>query len=310
MTETKGKFRVATFNAENLFMRYRFRSGQGVYADEAGFTINNLAFDIYDEADKRVTARAIKETNADVLCLQEVESLPCLETFNARYIPGMRYRHRMLVDSHDPRHIDVAVLSRYPIVRVRSHRDERAPGNNAYLFSRDCLEVDVEVPGGKVFTLYVNHFKSMVGGRDATRAKRERQAQRVADIVDARLRDRQDTGNFAVVGDLNDYVDAKTSLGPLLEHKALRNVVDRLPQPERWAHYYAGGNEYRQLDYVLLSERVDEAAKKPVPGIVRKGLPWRAERYAGERFEEVGEEEPKASDHCPLYVDIPFSALR
>jgi hypothetical protein len=34
------------------------------------------------------------------------------------------------------------------------------------------------------------------------------------------------------------------------------------------------------------------------------GLPWRAERYDGEGFEEVGENHPKASGHCPLYVRL------
>jgi hypothetical protein len=39
---------------------------------------------------------------------------------------------------------------------------------------------------------------------------------------------------------------------------------------------------------------------------MRKGLPYRAERYAGERLTNVGENTPKASDHAPLYMDIEF----
>lgn len=42
---------------------------------------------------------------------------------------------------------------------------------------------------------------------------------------------------------------------------------------------------------------------------MRKGLPYRAEDYGGPRFDGVGENEPKASDHCPVFVDIPFSTL-
>lgn len=302
-------FRIGTFNVENLFIRYRFRHEQPVYADDLGFTINDLAFDIHSSEEKRITAKAIKETRADVLCLQEVESLPCLDTFNARYLPGMRYKHRILVDSHDPRHIDVAVLSHFPIVRVRTHREDRANGNPTPVFSRDCLEVDVDVDG-KPMTLYVNHFKSMIPTREKTYPRRAAQVSRVVEIIDERLRRPGDTGNFAVVGDLNDHMEGKTSLKPLVQHKALRNVVDRLPEKERWTHYWADGNEYRQLDYVLLHERLDQAAGEPVPGIMRKGLPWRAEEHTGERFDEVGERSPKASDHCPVYVDIPYSALK
>lgn len=42
--------------------------------------------------------------------------------------------------------------------------------------SRDCLELDLPLPEEGVLTLFVNHFKSMLGGRDETRPKRERQA--------------------------------------------------------------------------------------------------------------------------------------
>lgn len=37
---------------------------------------------------------------------------------------------------------------------------------------------------------------------------------------------------------------------------------------------------------------------------MRKGLPYRAEKYQGIRFENVGEDNPKASDHAPVYIEI------
>jgi endonuclease/exonuclease/phosphatase family metal-dependent hydrolase len=293
--------RVATFNVENLFSRYRFRANVDPNLDD-GFTRNDLAFQIHDDDAKRITARAIDAVNADIICLQEVENLGILERFNSRYLGGMRYRHRMLIDSHDPRYIDVAVLSRYPFEFIKSHRAERNSANTTWLFSRDCLEVDVSV-NGDVLSLYVNHFKSMMGGRAETRARRLEQATAVRDIVNDWWQSVDFAGNFVVVGDLNDYPGAGTALGSLLNHPHLVNVVNRLPANQRWTHYWAGGDEYRQLDYLLLPRPLaDQNPGRPV--IERRGLPWRAERFGGQRFDDVGDSDPKASDHCPLYMDL------
>ncbi|MFO1432807.1 MAG: hypothetical protein U1F76_22255 [Candidatus Competibacteraceae bacterium] len=53
----------------------------------------------------------------------------------------------------------------------------------------------------------------------------------------------------------------------------------------------------------------DKPADKPKLGIMHKGLPYRAEEYSAPRFDGVGEDKPKASDHCPVFVDIPFPVL-
>jgi endonuclease/exonuclease/phosphatase family metal-dependent hydrolase len=293
--------RIATFNAENLFARYDFRKNFDGRRG-GGFTVNELAFEIYDEVDKQITARAIRALDADLLALQEVESLPVLDAFNARHLAGMGYAHRILVDSHDPRSIDVAVLSRHPIVSVASHRHERNAAGTAPLFSRDCLEVTVQA-GKKELLLYVNHLKSMVGGRAQTAPKREEQARRVAALVSARWKARKYDGNFVVLGDLNDYADGETSLRPLVRHPGLEDAVARLPEAERWTHYYAGGNEYRQLDYLLLSRGL-AARNSGKPSILRTGQPYRAARYAGKRLENIGHDNPKASDHCPVAMDL------
>jgi endonuclease/exonuclease/phosphatase family metal-dependent hydrolase len=284
-----------------MFARYRFRDSFQPTADD-GFTINDTAFRIYDEESKKITAKAIRAVNADVICLQEVESLPVLDRFNSFYLGGLKYAYRAVIDCFDPRQIDVAVLSRYPIVSLRSHREERNKKGTAFLFSRDCLEIELNV-GGKALTLYANHLKSMMEGREATRARRQEQAERVAAIVDARWKKSGYKGNFVVLGDLNDFPEGKTGLGALLEHKGLANVLTRLPASEQWTHYYAGGNEYHQLDYLLLSAGLAKANPgKPV--VMRRGLPWRAQKVEEERLDGVGENDPKASDHAPLYMDI------
>lgn len=312
------KFRLATFNVENLFARYRFRQNLSPVGED-GFTVNDLAFNLVDETAKRITAKAIAATKADIVALQEVENLPVLDRFNSRFLASRKYRNRVLIDGNDPRAIDVGLLAKpgFDIVSIRTHRDTRRAGSpGVKLFSRDCLEATVAVPddngGTRSITLFVNHFKSMMGGRQDTRARREEQAQGVLDIITDRYGPNLD-GDFAVIGDFNDFIDdpPKHGLGALVDHPQLVNVIAELrDEDDQWTHFFAREDSYTQLDYILLSRRLFEAAGDDLDtDIVRDGLPFRAERYDGDRFDDIGEDRPKASDHCPVVVSIPVDAL-
>jgi len=50
--------RIATFKVENLFAKYRFKENYKP-TDSSGFFINDLAFSIYHDDPKRLTAKAI-----------------------------------------------------------------------------------------------------------------------------------------------------------------------------------------------------------------------------------------------------------
>lgn len=300
------KIRIATFNCENLFARYKFNEG-GASGD--GFTINETSFDILSTRAKRLTAKAIKEADADIICLQEVENLPVLDRFNSQFLGwsrDKRYRYKTLVDGNDPRKIDVAFLSRIPPVSMRSSRHLRNAANSYWLFSRDCLRADFEV-GGEILSLYGNHFKSMMDGRRDSRPRRLEQAEGVKDLIEADYGPDLD-GNVVVLGDLNDYPQrdqgTTTALNSLLDHSHLVNPLDRLPRRDRWTHFWARQGEYRQLDYIFLSKQLDDSSNNPAPERVLQGLPWRAEDVDDERFEDVGHDNPKASDHVPLVIDL------
>ncbi len=302
--------RIATFNCENLFARYKFRENASA---GNGFTINDLSFDILSTRAKRITGTTIRALDADIICLQEVESLPVLDRFNSEFLGGSasrRYNYRTLFDGNDPRSIDVAFLSRMPVKSMRSSRDLRSENRRSKLFSRDCLRVDFEV-GGETLSLYGNHFKSMIGGRKETRNRRKAQAEGVRDIIEADYGPTLD-GNIVVLGDLNDYPQrgqgTTTSLGALLDHASLVDPLDRLPANERWTHYWDDEDEYRQLDYVLLSEKLDEASSNPIPELELRGLPWRADQIDVDRFPDVGHNSPKASDHAAVTVEIEVGA--
>ena len=319
------QIRLATFNCENLFARFKFNKNiDPNSAIEKGWTADQTHFDILKEEEKKFTAQAIMETNADVIALQEIENLQALRRFSntQRSLKNQGYDHMIVIDGNDPRFIDVGVLSRYPIENIDTHIHEKAEGSRSPLFSRDCLECDIVLPENKRLRLFVNHLKSMYNpknpcsGRKDTRKKRLLQAQRVKQIVSEQIPD--SSGNseqaFAILGDFNDYLETdsqgQTSIGDLVNWERVENVVARLPKPDQWTHYYKGnrrcgfGKTYKQLDYILLSKSIAERNESARPDIIRKGLPLEADRYNGARFRGIGKNGPKASDHCPIVIDI------
>jgi nitrite reductase/ring-hydroxylating ferredoxin subunit len=129
------------------------------------------SFDVFNADQRQLAALALARGGEhplpDLVVLQEIESLIALRVFNERYLGGY-YTEALLVDSRDYRQIDVGVLAA-PTVQldqVRIHVDLLAkPGEQfkpdwPWQFSRDCLEVEVRLAGGRPLIVFVNHFKS------------------------------------------------------------------------------------------------------------------------------------------------------
>jgi endonuclease/exonuclease/phosphatase family metal-dependent hydrolase len=311
--------RLATFNCENLFARFKFKANVNPQnAIINGWLPDKTFFVINDEVSKRLTAKAIKASKADVIALQEVESHAALRRFRNKYLGGSNsYKYSILVDGNDPRLIDVAVLSKYPIERVDSHIHEWDDELNWFMFPRDCLECEIILPGNKSIRLFVNHFKSMLekrdpcNGRRKTRDNRLHQSKKVKNIVLHEFAGGE--GNFAILGDLNDYLETdqqgETGINDLVNWTKVENVINRKSPDERWTHFYDGNPQcghppsFKQLDYILLSKTLAENTDDE-PEIIRNGLPKIADRYSGPWFEGVGQKKPKASDHCPVVMEI------
>jgi predicted extracellular nuclease len=81
---------------------------------------------------------------------------------------------------------------------------------------------------------------------------------------------------WKIVGDFNDYLETddqgETGIYELVEWDQVENVVQRRAADDRWTHFYAHGNNYKQLDYMLLSKSLAEASPGE-PEIMRKRLP-------------------------------------
>lgn len=73
----------------------------------------------------------------------------------------------------------------------------------------------------------------------------------------------------------------------LFDHKGQINLLTRLPEAARGMPYCIGGN----------------------PAVLRRGLPWHAQKVTEERLDGFGENAPKASDHATLYMDITLTRI-
>lgn len=311
--------RIATFNCENLFARFKFKSNANLdKITKDGWAVDKTKFDILNPTEKKITAQTILQTKAQVVALQEVESLETLKKFRSDYLGGRKlYPYCLVIDGNDPRKIDVAILSKYPITNIATHVNDYNSATKSYYFSRDCLECDIVLPGSKKIRLFVNHFKSMLDksnpckGRELTREKRNRQAKKVMEIVSEQMN--LDKDNFVILGDFNDYLEddsqGKTAIRELLEWSKIENVVLRLPKNDQWTHYYEGnkkcntGESYKQIDYILISKALAKANPKAKPEIIRQGITTKAKKYTGKRFAGVTAK-ISASDHCPVAMTL------
>ena len=98
-----------------------------------------------------------------------------------------------------------------------------------------------------------------------------------------------------------------------------------LPAGERWTSFYhraperdrPGEEQHVQLDYILLSPALAAANPDVKPELYRQGLPYRVPldpahpdrsigylATRGDRYPRVGWDRPKASDHCPLVIEL------
>ena len=364
--------RIATFNAENLMHRFDFSGYKNESRRDRTLHMVDVKtkqqYEMLEQArviahtddTLQLTALAIADTRADIVCLQEVENMDALEAFEYGYLykmAGSGYRKKILIEGNDGRGIDVAIMMReetatgeaIEFVRAKSHAGitykefdlfnkplkEMGQEPDDKIFRRDCLEVDVKI-GGRPLTLYVVHFKSMGGGkkdvdgRTYTMPVRIAEAKAVRRIIENRFgKGKTASKRWMVCGDLNDYrsrilvrgtrhtgFDFKSEesgncgFDPLVEDGFSHNLLERRDVMEQWTLYHSRGQDEQhlcQLDYLLASPSLADKNPKALPEIIRGGQPYRTPfplDLVVEKYPRIGWDRPKASDHCPVVVEL------
>ena len=216
------------------------------------------------------TGALLRALDADIVGLCEVEDSWALRRFRTDQLQDEKLRYDLVVDGNDPRRIDVALLSRFPYGCIHTHAHETVtPASRERLFSRDCLEAQIELGGGKRLSILQNHFKSKLGAQGTSDKRRAAQALRVREILDERYD--LDKDLVIVCGDLNDTPDS-TPLQPLL---STRNLIDALTLQDQgpdggWTYYYGKEKAKNQIDYMLVSKALAELVT--ASGVDRRGI--------------------------------------
>lgn len=219
-----------------------------------------------------------------------MENRPTLERFNEQVLRARfnsAYPHWMVVDGNDPRGIDLGILSRFPIVEIRSHVDYAAP-DGGRLFSRDCPEFDIVLPTGDRLVVIPNHLKSKRNGNDqASQDRRQAQARAAHDIAVAAL---SRSPLVLLGGDLNDTPDSP-ALASLFTD-GFQDVMTHPNYPTDRPGTYETGLARHKIDYLIMSPQLQ--ARLHDTGIERRGTFHLA---TWEPFDTVTKVSEEASDH-------------
>jgi endonuclease/exonuclease/phosphatase family metal-dependent hydrolase len=242
-------FRLATFNVENLLTRFDFEGWKNGLQRDRSLSL----FEIKDQTQyqlmetarlvataddvRQQTALAIADTEADIICLQEVEGEAALNAFEAGYLTrmiGFGYPFKHMSNGNDTRGIDVGAMFRsqtadgeaIELVKITSHAaltyadldlftDDLAKRDlkpTDRIFKRDCMEMHLSI-GGRPLVLFITHMKSMGGGRDGMNGRdftmpvRIAEAKAIRNIVGNTFGGETASkhADFAICGDFNDY---------------------------------------------------------------------------------------------------------
>ena len=298
-----GAVRIAAYNVENLFDAVDDPTLQGEYDDIKMVTKATRVQAIADE---------IKRLDADILCIEEVESLEALKWFRDTYLKDMGYAHAYSEEVGYYRGVEQACLSRFPI---KSHAtfitedltdmDALRDGegwagkkpDQAQKFQRSPLKVEIDVNGWTVI-LYAVHFKA--GGKEFD-YQRESEALQTIEFVKQDLA-ANPAANVAVLGDFNATPSMKTPKA--FGAAGMKGAYDfRANKDSGTKDLYTTHDSGRAIDYIFMTPGLADDVIDG--GFFVMGTMHPASDYDWKTDPEK-EKVPAgyASDHCPVAVDV------
>lgn len=320
-TEAQAKtFTVASYNVENLFDLTRDSTEYLEYMPNGPLGWNSEMLDI--KLDN--IARVIRDLDAEIVALQEIESRQALKYLRERLgRMGVHYAHSAIGDGK-PTAVKCAMLSKFPMV---STSEIPVEGEAA----RSILKVVVDIEGHHLI-VYVNHWKSKSGPESRRIPYAKALAEDIAGLDAA--------ADFIMTGDFNsDYNEFETFIdivrfndtdgitginhvlntvknGRLVDetllirqsgNRYLYNLWLELPEYRRFSANYFGRKN--SPDAIIVSKGlyddqgiayVDNSFDRFDPEyLFQNGAVYRWQRVESGRGKHIGQ---GYSDHLPVYA--------
>ncbi len=226
------EFKVASYNVENLFDVEQ--SGQE-YKEYIPNTQNGWNEKMLSIKIKNIS-KVIKELDADVLALHEVENKEVLKRLNLAL--GSR-KYPYMYTSLKRKKIDSVLLSRYPIKMHSSY--------NVIQKFRPIYKVILQIDE-KLIAIFINHWPSYKNGN----AKRMQYAKALE-----KLYKKED--NFILLGDFNSPLHVnKKGWGKAASYISKENYNLWFEQSYKNRYSYAFFGRKSALDHIILSKSVHE----------------------------------------------------
>ncbi|MCQ2412993.1 MAG: endonuclease/exonuclease/phosphatase family protein, partial [Sphaerochaetaceae bacterium] len=198
--EQKGSLCVATWNVQNLFDAELNGSEYDEYKPQNGWTSSMYERRLSNAGKVLASLPSAKDY---IVVLNEIENSKVLEDLLlSRDMSNMGICYYAVTNEPDSA-IQTGVASSLPILEAYVHQ----VGSGL----RPILEVDFDMPMGKVFVLAV-HFKSNVGGTSQTSQARRESAKVVAEISSA-IQKNNPGCLVLVCGDMNEECWDDNALG-------------------------------------------------------------------------------------------------
>ena len=251
---------IATYNILNLFDVF-----DNPYTDDESTPVK-------PRSEIEQVAQVIRQLDADVIVLQEVENEQVLTAMVDAFLPDMGYDYIAAPPGNDGRGITLGVLSRKPIVKLTSYRWQPVvhPGEpKTHHFARDLLHATIQATEQSTLEVFVVHLKSKSSRKNDPKSVgwRSAEATKARDII-AHLEQQNPNLLGIIMGDFNSKLEDPASqivFAPVDGKPVLYDVMANLPLTQRITYpstrYPNSVIDYMGVTAALRDKLVPDSAK-------------------------------------------------